>query len=222
MDASKVKRAQEAKSNAFSIVQKYMNLDDYDKLYAYKNEICDLVEYDNKAAGKGDLLTINDPWQLISVFDNDNTTNVVCEGYSKAFAYLCENSNFQNNIKCYIVTRTMKASTEGGHMRNIITMENGKNYMVDITNCDGNGVGDIDQLFLAGLSGNVDAGYTFTNKKVIKLTVGKNIEHIGKNAFRGCKNLEKIVFKTKKLTTEKIGSNAFKGINSRAKFVTPE
>ncbi|MCI8378890.1 MAG: leucine-rich repeat protein [Lachnospiraceae bacterium] len=165
MDASKVKRAQEAKSNAFSIVQKYMNLDDYDKLYAYKNEICNLVEYDDRAAGKGDLLTINDPWQLISVFDNDNTTNVVCEGYSKAFAYLCENSNFQNNIKCYIVTGTMKASTEGGHMWNIVTMENGKSYIVDITNCDGNGMGAIDQLFLAGLSGNVDAGYTFTNKK---------------------------------------------------------
>lgn len=60
------------------------------------------------------------------------------------------------------------------------------------------------------------------NKKLTKITVGKNITSIGKNAFRNCKNLKKIVIKTKKLTAKKVGSNAFKGINSKAVVKVPE
>ena len=60
------------------------------------------------------------------------------------------------------------------------------------------------------------------NKKLTKITVGKNIISIGKNAFRNCKNLKKIVIKTKKLTAKKVGSNAFKGINSKAVIKVPE
>lgn len=41
------------------------------------------------AADDGDFSLDNDPWQLIHVFDGDTTTNVVCEGCSKAFVYTC-------------------------------------------------------------------------------------------------------------------------------------
>ena len=60
------------------------------------------------------------------------------------------------------------------------------------------------------------------NKKLIQVTIGKNIISIGKNAFKGCKNLKKIIVKTKKLTDKKVGSNAFKGINSKAIVKVPK
>lgn len=50
----------------------------------------------------------------------------------------------------------------GPHMWNIMHMENGKNYLVDVTNCDGKSVGSPDKLFLVGISsGNVRGGYYF-------------------------------------------------------------
>lgn len=58
--------------------------------------------------------------------------------------------------------------------------------------------------------------------KFKKLEIGANIEHIGKGAFNGCKNLKRIVIKSKKLTLEKTGSNAFKGINSKAVIKVPK
>ena len=58
--------------------------------------------------------------------------------------------------------------------------------------------------------------------KLKKLEIGANIEHIGKGAFNGCKNLKRIVIKSKKLTLEKTGSNAFKGINSKAVIKVPK
>ena len=59
------------------------------------------------------------------------------------------------------------------------------------------------------------------NKKLKKLTIGKNIKTIGKNAFRGCSNLKNIIIKTNKLTAKKTGANAFKGINKKAVIKVP-
>lgn len=58
------------------------------------------------------------------------------------------------------------------------------------------------------------------NKKVKTLTIGKNTVKIGKGAFQNCKNLKKIVIKSKKL--KKIGSNAFKGISKKAVVKVPK
>ena len=60
------------------------------------------------------------------------------------------------------------------------------------------------------------------NKKLTKLTIGKNINKIGKNAFKGCKNLKNVIVKTKKLTAKKVGANAFKNTNKNAKFTVPK
>ena len=59
------------------------------------------------------------------------------------------------------------------------------------------------------------------NKKLKKITIGKNIEKIGKNAFSGCKNLKTVNIKTTKLTRKTVGANAFKGINAKAKVTVP-
>nr|MCR5797490.1 leucine-rich repeat protein [Eubacterium sp.] len=60
------------------------------------------------------------------------------------------------------------------------------------------------------------------NKKLKKITIGKDIKKIGKNAFYGCKNLKKIIIKTTKLTKKSVGKNAFAKINAKAKIKVPK
>lgn len=57
------------------------------------------------------------------------------------------------------------------------------------------------------------------NKKLKKITIGKNITKIGKQAFYGCKKLKTITFKTTKLKS--IGKQAFKGIHKKATIKVP-
>lgn len=121
----------------------------------YRDDICYLTSYDYDAP---DNKPYGDPWQLIYVFDGDFSTNVVCEGYSKAFKYLCDQTSFDVDIDCRLVCGYMNG---GRHMWNIICMDGSNNYLVDVTNCD-TGSSGADYLFLVGnSSGSVYGGYTF-------------------------------------------------------------
>jgi hypothetical protein len=60
------------------------------------------------------------------------------------------------------------------------------------------------------------------NKKVKKITIGSNIEKIGKNAFYGCENLTTITIKSANLTAKNIGKNAFKGISNKVVVKVPK
>ena len=60
------------------------------------------------------------------------------------------------------------------------------------------------------------------NKKIKKITIGKNIKKIGKNAFYGCKILKTVNIKSTQLTKKSVGKNAFKGIHSKAKIKVPK
>lgn len=161
IDTSKVSAAQTAAQRAKAIVETYKDKSDYEKLVAYRTEICNLVSYNNEAAGSNKT-DYGNPWQLIWVFDENDATNVVCEGYSKAFQYLCDLSEFSGGTICYTVSGVMAGGTgEGPHMWNIVTI-GGKNYLVDVTNCDTGTVGAPDQLFLTGTSGSIASGYSFT------------------------------------------------------------
>ena len=144
-----------AAANARNIVNAYASASDYDKLAGYRDEICALVSYDHAAADGGYFDTDIDPWQLISVFDGNSSTNVVCEGYSKAFMYLCDQTSFLGNVSCYTVTGALNG---GAHMWNIADM-NGKHYLVDVTNSDSGTAGEIGGLFLAGGQGSAAEGY---------------------------------------------------------------
>lgn len=140
-----------AASTARDILDRYETLDNYNRLKGYRDEICNLTDYNTEAA-KGDM-PYGDPWQLIWVFDNDPSTKVVCEGYSKAFQYLNDmSSGSAEVISC-------QGSIEAGaHMWNIVTID-GNNYLADITNCDHS---DRDMLFLKGnIRGSVENGYVF-------------------------------------------------------------
>lgn len=129
-------KVQRAVKEAVSLVEKNKAASDYQKLTAYKKYLCDNVDYNYEAVDQ--QAAYGDPWQLIWAFDNDPDTKVVCEGYAKAFQYLCDLSNFESDqISCYSVTGYLTSGTgTGGHMWNVVTMEDGYNYLVDVTNID--------------------------------------------------------------------------------------
>ena len=161
VDSTKIGEAAAIQSEARAIVTSHQNESDYEKLKSYMTEICSRVSYDWDTYNKNEEVPYGNPWQLIPVFDRDRNTNVVCEGYAKAFQYLCDLSTFQD-ARCYTVEGTVFGGTgDGPHMWNIVIL-GGTNYLVDVTNCDEGAVGTPDQLFLAGTEGSVGEGYTFS------------------------------------------------------------
>ena len=132
--------ASQAAENAQQIVTDLQYSSDYDKLNGYKNKIISLTDYNNNAAAGSYANGYGNPWQLIWVFDNNPSTKVVCEGYSKAFQYLCDRSAFDNDIICYSVVGYLNPTlrSPGAHMWNILTV-NDSNYLVDVTNIDSTG-----------------------------------------------------------------------------------
>ena len=149
-----------AASNARSIIYRYQALDDYSKLLAYNNAICSLVEYNREAAESEDM-PYGNPWQMIWVFDGDDSTKVVCEGYSKAFQFLCDNSVFQSSSVYSICVSGIAYFTNnhGPHMWNVVHLSDGNNYLVDVTNND-KPAPYANKLFMIGYAtGSVNDGY---------------------------------------------------------------
>lgn len=162
VDTSKTVLPHKAIEKAQKIVQEAEHLSDIEKLNYYREQICNLTDYNSEAASSSYTKGYGNPWQLIYVFDEDTNTKVVCEGYSKAFQYLCDLTNFEKNIYSIIVTGKVKFtySSGGDHMWNILHMDDGKNYLADITNCDANSIRD--WLFILPYSqGDVKNGYSF-------------------------------------------------------------
>lgn len=116
-DPAKTGLANTAAGNADTVAGKATSsMTDEEILALFRDEICDLVEYNDAAADDSYTGDYGNPWQLVYVFDGDPTTNVVCEGYSKAFQHLCDLTFFDDAI-CYTVTGTMGGGTgAGGHM----------------------------------------------------------------------------------------------------------
>ena len=156
-DAGKIAAANRAAKNAQAIVERHADKSDYGKLTAYREEICALTAYDMETLNNG--APYGDPWQAVRVFDGDPDTNVVCEGYAKAFKYLCDLSDFDGGVACFLASGTMDG---GDHMWNVVRMGDGQCYLVDLTNCDTGMIGAEDKLFLSGAAG---SGKTWTVDK---------------------------------------------------------
>ena len=104
------------------------------------------------------------PWQLIWVFDGDPETNVECEGYAKAFSYLAQLSRFNSSrVEVKLVSgfidpeKTASSSYMWNWDWNVVRMDDGVNYLVDLTGCD---LAGDDRFFLKGATGSVAEGYT--------------------------------------------------------------
>ena len=158
-DLSKTKAASAAVARAKKIVADNAGLSDIDKLNAYREAVCDLTSYNMDVSLTDDY---GDPWQLIYVFDGNPATNVVCEGYAKSFQLLCDLTDF-DNIQSHIAGgELVSPSKTEPHMWNVVQMDDGYNYLADITNCDSGLIGYPDKLFLKGcVSGSVEKGYTY-------------------------------------------------------------
>ncbi|MBE6001546.1 MAG: hypothetical protein E7239_09210 [Sarcina sp.] len=166
VDTSKTGAACSAAWFARSIVNDADNagLSDYDRLVYYKDRICDEVVYNEEARQNSETYPDRGPWALIYVFDQDPDTNVVCEGYSEAFQYLCGLTEFQSKkIQVYSVSGMFGGGTGAGpHKWNIVHMDDGFNYLADVTNSDEGTVGWDGRLFLKGIEGNVYDGYVLS------------------------------------------------------------
>ncbi len=125
-------------------------MSDEQKMAYFAEQICERVSYNYKAEAefKAGTREYGDPWQLVWVFDNRSEQKVVCEGYSKAFAYLCELCT--SEAEAIIVWGSIPG---GNHMWNVVNVA-GHNYLVDLTNYD---LGY--DLFMVGADGSVADGY---------------------------------------------------------------
>ena len=163
-DTAKTKAVADMPKKAQAVVDAHAGETDYQKLVSYREYIKGEVSYNTGAAGGGK--PYGDPWQLIYVFDGDPNTNVVCEGYAKAFQYLCD-LTFQNQEGRPSSALVSGKMDGGDHMWNVVAI-GGRNYLVDVTNCDTGSIGAPDQLFLCGAAEKV-AGKQYT------VTLGKRI-----------------------------------------------
>ena len=135
---------------AQAVVNAHAGETDYQKLVSYREYIKGEVSYNDAATATG--YPYGDPWQLIYVFDGNFDTKVVCEGYAKAFQYLCDLTfkNQDGRPSSALVSGKMDG---GDHMWNVVAI-GGRNYLVDVTNCDTGSIGVPDKLFLCGAAEN--------------------------------------------------------------------
>ena len=133
---------------------------DAEKVRYFRDQICALSEYDvdsYESQLAGTIKCGNRPWQMISVFDQDPSTKVICGGYAKAFKYLCDKAGI--SCKCVNGDMILSDGTTIAHFWNVVTL-GGKNYVVDLTNCDDGELGHPDRLLLCGATGSLEDGYT--------------------------------------------------------------
>lgn len=165
VDSAKISGVSSAITNAQNIVSNNANKNDGEKLQAYLDAVTGAVTYNTAALTN---TAYGDPWQLIYVFDGNINTNVVCEGYAKAFKYLCDLTKWEDKeFDCRLVTGTMSGGTGAGpHMWNIVHI-GGNNYLVDPTNCDEGTAGANNKLFMREWeNGAFDGTYSFTDPKI--------------------------------------------------------
>lgn len=72
---------------------------------------------------------------IVGVFDDNSSTDVVCEGYAKAFQFLCRYAGLES---IYAVGWSTSGSSSGGHAWNLVKID-GNWYNVDTTWDDSNG-----------------------------------------------------------------------------------
>ena len=161
VDVDRITAAAAAAENAVSIIEAASGKSDVDTITYYKDQIRSLSAYNHEAADTDGYSQIDrGPWALIYVFDGDPNTNVVCEGYTRAFQYLCDRTRFNDSQVCaYSVGGNMSdsdGSFSGAHAWNIVHMDDGRNYIADVTNTE-----DDDCLFLCGMEPNYEDPYTF-------------------------------------------------------------
>ena len=207
---SDLSRVTTAKTNALNIVNNKPTTTTKAQLEYFFEQIIGLVDYDRTAAGWDNTYTqthYGDPWQLINVFDHTtaNEKKVVCEGYAKAFQYLCELAAIPG-VKCYSVTGTMSG---GNHMWNVVEVGNAR-YLVDVTNCDDNptnsggvSIGYPKNLFMKVTTGSGGTTYDFSfSGQTVRYVYGTDMEDLFCEGYPALRELQSIAITTPPTKTE--------------------
>lgn len=158
---SGIERIRRSLDNAQAIVDRHAGESPYQRIRSWTEEIDALTTYDHAAAEETDDCTqpLGDAWYFSSVFDNDPSTLTVCVGYSKALRLLFELSGEQQTA-CHVAWGDgFFQGNNGGHAWSIVRMDDGRNYLVDLTNnrsdCPAAGM-----FFLREAYGSPETGYT--------------------------------------------------------------
>ena len=162
VDTAKTKAVATTISGVKGILDTASGYSDIEKVRYYKDWICNNTDYDYNAA-TDKKVPYGNPWQLIWVFDDNPNTKVVCEGYCKAFMYLCDKTVFaDSSVNCYIATGNAVTNDSSGlHMWNILHWSDNVNYHVDITFCD---TSNTDYFFMQSpKSGDPQNGYYYSD-----------------------------------------------------------
>ena len=156
LDPDKLPYAWSVADNAAAIAKKHASESDIGKLISFRDEISALVSYNSEAAADMENADRN-AWHAVWVFDGDDTTNVTCMGYARAFQYLCDLTDFDGDVQCF----TVRGEVNGeGHMWNMVRMPDGQVYLMDITNYDGARPGTGDVYSMNGMTANGDGTYS--------------------------------------------------------------
>ena len=163
VDPKKISAAGGASEHARSIVEQARDLTDLEKLETYRDAVCGLTDYNYEAVrdlNRSTQYQNNDPWQVVYVFDGDPGTKTICAGYARAFQLLCDMTQFQDpGIRCNTVTGRKDGQW---HMWNVVHMDDGENYLTDLTCCD-TGPTATAEAFLKG-SGDEEETYQYDKK----------------------------------------------------------
>ena len=120
-----IKKACKANKAAVDVVTRGQKHTDYGKISFYINYVKSNAAYDFVLDSEVDGYT--NAYKFVNVFNDNYGTKIVCEGCSKALKYLCDMSEFDSDVECIIATGQH-------HMWDIIKMDDGKNYIFDMTN----------------------------------------------------------------------------------------
>ena len=123
--------------------------DDYDRVKAIHDYLCERLEYNYAAASNLNASNYGYAHTSSTAFlGYGGKKSVVCEGYAKAFKVLCD----QWEIPCVLVIgQGGTPGNTGPHMWNYVRMEDGNWYGVDVT-WDDQTSGIRSEYFLAGSS----------------------------------------------------------------------
>jgi len=154
-----------AVKNAQEIIDKYADLDDREKLFAYYKTISEYNVYNREVAN--DSCAENDIYFSASsfsyIFDGDSNTNSMCLGYANAFRYLCNHSTFNNDVECttkYVYVHTKNEII--GHAINVVRI-NDKYYYLDSCWGDNTDYGFLEAFFLIEMPENAKKFYIYPN-----------------------------------------------------------
>lgn len=129
VNRQKIKEAWLASEKAMQIVNENKDFDDGKKLENYYKYLEGRGERGCIYDEGGKKKTSGDNYQMITLFNDEVDPVVCCSGYTKAFRYLCELSDFEN-VSFYMVAG--RPEGRGNHMWNIFSLD-GEIYMTDPT-----------------------------------------------------------------------------------------